>query len=210
VVAPGIAMSHSLSLSDSQRLLPAGAEAALAGPEADRARKFSHAWQQSQRAVRAYLASFVPDGSLLDDCVQEVALVAWKKGPLDEGDQAFLHHALACARHIGMAARRKFHGSRLQVLAPDVAQSLADAVAAQERPASTEPTDRVEALRSCIGRLTPAQQALIRMRYGDESPSALSDEAKRAGKNLLTLYKRLERLRALLRECVTRQLSPPA
>jgi hypothetical protein len=48
------------------------------------------------------------------------------------------------------------------------------------------------------------------MRYGDDSSNALSEEARRAGKNLLTLYKRLERLRSLLRECVTRQLSPPA
>ncbi|MEK7953444.1 hypothetical protein [Luteolibacter soli] len=204
-------MSHSLSLANSpERLLAGGGENALAGQDADRMRRFSEYWQQSQRSVRAYLASFVPDGSLLDDCVQEVALVAWKKGPLDEGDQAFLHHALACARHVGMAARRKFHGSRLQLLAPDVAQSLADAVAAQERPASTEPTDRVEALRSCIGKLSPDQQELIRMRYSDDNPAALSDEAKRAGKNLLTLYKRLERLRSLLRECVTRQLSPSA
>ena len=204
-------MAHSLSLTNSpDRLLAAGGENALAGQDADRVRRFSEYWQLSQRSVRAYLASFVPDGSLLDDCVQEVALVAWKKGPLEEGDQAFLHHALACARHIGMAARRKFHGSRLQLLAPDVAESLADAVAAQARPASSEPTDRVEALRHCIGKLSPDQQELIRMRYGDESANALSEEAKRAGKNLLTLYKRLERLRSLLRECVTRQLSPPA
>ena len=204
-------MSHSLSLANSpERLLAAGGANALAGQDADRMRRFSEYWQQSQRSVRAYLASFVPDGSLLDDCVQEVALVSWKKGPLDSGDQAFLHHALACARHVGMAARRKFHGSRLQLLAPDVAQSLADAVAAQERPASTEPTDRVEALRNCVSKLSPDQQELIRMRYGDDNPAALSDEAKRAGKNLLTLYKRLERLRSLLRECVTRQLSPPA
>ncbi|MCW1922497.1 hypothetical protein OKA05_08015 [Luteolibacter arcticus] len=202
-------MSHSLSLANSpERLLAAGGENALAGQDAEHVRRFSEYWQQSHRSVRAYLASFVPDGSLLDDCVQEVALVAWRKGPLDDGDQAFLHHALACARHIGMAARRKFHGSRLQLLAPDVAQSLADAVAAQERPASTEPTDRVEALRHCIGRLSADQQALIRLRYGDESPSELSKEAQRAGKTLETLYKRLERLRALLRDCVTRQLTP--
>jgi RNA polymerase sigma-70 factor (ECF subfamily) len=211
VITRPVAMSHSLSLTNSpERLLAAGGENALAGQDADRVRRFSEFWQQSQRSVRAYLASFIPDGSVLDDCVQEVALVAWKKGPLEEGDQAFLHHALACARHIGMAARRKFHSSRLQLLAPDVAQSLADAVAAQERPPSSEPTDRVEALRHCISRLSPDQQELIRMRYGDESANALSEKAKRAGKNLLTLYKRLERLRSLLRECVTRQLSPPA
>jgi DNA-directed RNA polymerase specialized sigma24 family protein len=206
---PAAAMSHSMSLTHSpDGLLATGGTAALTGPDADRVRKFSEHWPKAQRPVRAYLASFVPDGSLLDDCVQEVALVAWRKGPLDDGDQAFLHHTLACARHIGMAARRKFHGDRLKLLAPDVAQGLADAIAAAQ-PAP-EPTDRVEALRHCIGKLSPDQQALIRLRYGDDSASELSKEAKRAGKNLLTLYKRLERLRGLLRDCVTRQLSPPA
>lgn len=202
-------MSHSLSLANTtDRLLTAGGENALAGQDAERVRRFSDLWQQSQRSVRAYLASFVPDGGLLDDCVQEVALVAWRKGPLDQDEQAFLHHALACARHIGMAARRKYHGSRLQLLAPDVAQSLADSVAAQERPASTEVAERVEALRLCISRLTPDQQALIRLRYGDESATALSNEAQRSGKSLEALYKRLERLRGLLRDCVTRQMTP--
>lgn len=204
---PDLAMSHSLSLADSpESLLVAGAESLLAGQDATRVRRFSDYWQQSQRSVRAYLASFLPDGSLLDDCVQEVALVAWQKGPLDEGEQAFLHHSLACARHIGMAARRKFHGDRLKLLSPDVAQALADAVETGVAP--QEPTDRVEALRHCIGRLSDDQQALIRLRYGDDGPGALSTEARRAGKPLETLYKRLERLRALLRECVTRQLNP--
>lgn len=171
-------------------------------------RRFSDLWQQSQRTVRAYLASFVPDGSLLDDCMQEVALVAWRKGPLDQGDRDFLHHALACARNIGMAARRKIHGDRLKLLSPDVAEALADTVVSLE--ANPEPSDRVEALRNCIGRLSTDQQALIRVRYSADGPGELSNEARRAGKSLETLYKRLERLRSLLRECVTRQLSPPA
>jgi DNA-directed RNA polymerase specialized sigma24 family protein len=106
-----------------------------------------------------------------------------------------------------MAARRKFHGDRLTLLAPDVAQALADTVAT--RDPSPEPSDRVEALRRCIGRLSDDQQALIRLRYGDEDGSSgLSKEARRTGKTLETLYKRLERLRTLLRECVTRQLTP--
>lgn len=202
-------MSHSLSLNDSSRpLLAAGAGVPAVGEDAVRVRRFSGYWQASQRSVRAYLASFVPDGSLLDDCVQEVALVVWRKGPLDDDDEAFLRYSLACARRIGMAARRRFHGDRLKVLAPDVAESLADAVAAVAPP--QEPTERVEALRNCIGKLSEDQQELIRLRYGDDSASALSREAKRTGRNLLTLYKRLERLRTLLRDCVNRQLSPPA
>lgn len=201
-------MSLSLSLSDaSGRLLAAGTESSLQSGEAERVRRFSGFWRESQPSVRAYLASFVPDGGVLDDCVQEVALVAWRKGPLDDGSDPFLHHALACARHIGMAARRKIRGERLKLLSPDVAEALADAVAARECPAAAEATDRVEALRRCIGRLSEDQQALVRMRYAGEGVQEVTAEARRTGKSPDALYKRLERLRALLRECVTRQLA---
>jgi RNA polymerase sigma factor (sigma-70 family) len=204
-------MSQPLSLPDpSGRLLAAaGGDPACPLAAARRAEDFARVWQHAQATLRAYLASFVPDGGLLDDCLQEVALVAWRKGPLDQGDAAFLHHALACARHIGMAARRKRLTDRLKLLSPEVAQSLADAVALAAETAP-DPGERVEALRRCIGRLQPDQQALIRLRYGEDSAVALAREAKRCGKSAETLYKRLERLRATLRDCVNRQLSPPA
>jgi len=54
------------------------------------------------------------------------------------------------------------------------------------------------------------QQVLIANPNQPEALVGLARWAKRAGKNLLTLYKRLERLRSLLRDCVTRQLSPSA
>src|SRR5690606_26774912 len=127
---------------------------------------------------------------------------------LDAGEGAFLGHCLACARHIGMAARRKKHGDRLQLLSPDVAQALADTVAARERPVAQDPSHRIEALRHCLGRLKTDQRELIELRYGAEVPRSLSDEARRAGTSLDSLYKRLERLRSLLRQCVSRQLSP--
>lgn len=200
-------MAESLSLANptADGFPAAGAESLLADGTALRMKCFSDFWQSAQRSVRAYLRSFLPDGSLLDDCVQEVALVAWRKGPLDKDEREFLHHALACARHIGMAARRKLHADRLKLLAPDVAESLADSVAASEQAA--RPCDRVEALRHCISRLSADQQSLIRRRYGDEGSDALAAEARRAGTSLDTLYKRLERLRGLLRDCVTRQLN---
>ncbi|WP_193213431.1 hypothetical protein [Luteolibacter marinus] len=201
-------MAHSLSIADPSDRLPAGGDTAVAAGEvALRMQCFAEFWQGARPSVRAYLASFVPDGGILDDCVQEVALVAWKKGPLDKGSHDFLHHALACARHIGMAARRKIRADRLNLLAPDVAGSLADSVATLDPVAG--PSDRVLALRQCIGRLSADQQALIRRRYGDEGSAALAEEARRSGKSIDTLYKRLERLRGLLRDCVTRQLNHP-
>src|SRR5690606_39590868 len=97
---------------------------------------------------------------------------------------------------------------RLQLLSPEVAQALADAVAARERTTAQDPSYRIEALRNCLDRLKPDQRELIELRYGGNFSRSLTDQARVSGKSLDSLDKRLERLRSLLRQCVSRQLSP--
>ena len=165
---------------------------------------FTERWVRCQPTVRAYLASFLPD-SLLDDCIQEIALIAWRKGPLGEEESDFMGHCLACARRVGLAAQRKRGRDRLQFLSPDVAQALADTVALRESSSAETPRDRVEALRQCLAQLKPQQRQLITIRYEGEGTGSLGREAERLGRSADTLYKRLERLRGILRQCVTRR-----
>ncbi len=185
---------------------PARASSASRAQTAEIARiaRFSTHWTHCQPTIRAYLASFVPDASALDDCLQEIAMIAWRKGPVEQDDSVFLGHCLACARRIGLATLRKKRSDRLQFLSPDVAQSLADAVAMRERAAPQPPTDRIEALRHCLDGLKPDQRNLIELRYNKDG--SLHREAERLGKSSDTIYKRLERLRTLLRQCVTRRM----
>jgi DNA-directed RNA polymerase specialized sigma24 family protein len=143
---------------------------------------------------------------MLDDCVQEVAVIAWKKGPMDEGDSAFLGHVLATARLIGLAAIRKKQDSRLQALSPEVAVALAEKVAAQEEAEQDSANQRLAALRQCLGKLEPEPRALLEARYFSEGGERVKAEAQRLGKSLDALYKKLERLRDLLRACVSAQL----
>lgn len=179
-------------------------EAGKTDAELAKLHAFSDHWMACQVSVRAYLASRLYDRSLLEDCVQEVALVAWKKAPLEAGRRAFLGHCLACARLIGMAAARKQGKSPLQFLPPDVAESLAETVARQDL--EEDPAERLAALRSCLTKLDETQRRLLAMRYAPEGTPRLKDEAKRLGKSLDALYKKLERLRMLLRDCVTGRL----
>ena len=63
-------------------------------------RRFSDYWQRAQRSIRAFLASFVRDGCLLDDCVQEVALDprgSWRLG-LNNGAVVVVGRSEARAR----------------------------------------------------------------------------------------------------------------
>lgn len=168
-------------------------------------RDFDTHWEACRVSVRAYLTSLISNKSDIEDCVQEVALIAWKKGPSGEGQRAFLGHCLATARLIGLAAARKQGKSRVQFLPPDVALSLADEVTQQEL-AEPSPVDRVVALRACLARLDDSQRQLLSLRYSDDGRTRLDEAARSQGKSPDALYKKLERLRATLRECVSRRM----
>ncbi len=57
-------------------------------------RVFSAQWSRIQLPLRAYLASFLGNAIAVDDCVQEVAVVVWKKGPWEADPSDFLGYSL--------------------------------------------------------------------------------------------------------------------
>jgi DNA-directed RNA polymerase specialized sigma24 family protein len=70
--------------------------------------------------VRAFLNSFLSDRSEIDDCLQEVAVFAWKKGSPGLGRDAFLGFCLNCARKIVSGEIRKKY-RRQRLLSPEMA-----------------------------------------------------------------------------------------
>lgn len=177
--------------------------------EAD-AEDFTLQWARTQLSVRAFLNSFLSDRSAIDDCIQEVALLAWKKGPRGiTGSEPFLAFCLACARRIGMAQVRKKYRHRSQMLSAETLDSLADTVATLELQEVREATARISALQSCLDSLEPTPRRLLELRYSSKDTMALQKEAKATGKSMDAIYKKLERLRTLLRECVIRKSTRP-
>lgn len=177
--------------------------------EAD-AEDFTLQWARTQLSVRAFLNSFLSDRSVIDDCIQEVALLAWRKGPRGiSGSEPFLAFCLACARRIGMAQVRRKYRHRVQMLSAETAASLADTVASLELQEAREATARISALQSCLDALEPTPRRLLELRYSSKDTTALQKEAKATGKSMDAIYKKLERLRALLRECVIRKSPRP-
>ncbi|MFD0893917.1 sigma-70 family RNA polymerase sigma factor [Luteolibacter ambystomatis] len=169
------------------------------------ARAFTDQWMRCQLSVRAYFTSYLSDRSAIDDCIQEVAIVAWKKGPRDEGADAFLAYCLACARRIAKGEVRKKYRHPQVSLSPDVLSSLAETVAHMEQEETMEPAARISALQSCLDSLKSAPRRLLELRYTSREPAALQREAEATGTSRDALYKKLERLRALLRDCVLRK-----
>lgn len=174
--------------------------------DSERLQAFTTEWARSQSSVRAYLGSFFSDHNLLNDYVQEVALVAWRKAPLDAGSSAFLGHVLATARFVALGAIRKKQCNRLQHFSPEIAQVLADTVAEQAEAEQEAASNRVAALRHCLDKLEPEPRKLLEIRYYLDGNEGLKAEAKRLGKSIDAIYKKLERLRDLLRACVSKQL----
>lgn len=170
-----------------------------------RLEEFDPLWEGCRVSVRAYLTSLLANKSDVEDCVQEVALIAWKKGPVAEGQRAFLGHCLAAARLIGLAASRKVGKSRVQFLPPDVALSLADEVMRQEQeqPAVSH---KVLALRACMALLNEQQRQLLGYRYSGNGRGKLEAAARSQGKSPDAIYKMLERLRTTLRNCVSKRM----
>jgi RNA polymerase sigma-70 factor, ECF subfamily len=169
---------------------------------------FTQQWTRHQLTVRAYLASFLGNSIAVDDCIQEVALVVWQKGPWEGDSSEFLGYCLACARRIALAARRQGGDSRLELFSPEAAILLADRVALQEQQDTTPPTERMDALRKCLQKINPEQRELLESRYSGGSKEELRELSKRAGKSMDVLYKSLERLREQLRACVERHQNP--
>ena len=169
---------------------------------------FTRQWTRHQLSVRAYLASFLGNSIAVDDCIQDVALVVWQKGPWDGDSSAFLGYCLACARRIALAARRQREDTRLELLSPEAATALADRVAFQEQQDATPHGERIDALRKCLEKIKPEHRELLESRYSGESKEDLREHSKRSGKSMDALYKTLERLRVVLRACVDRGHNP--
>ena len=170
------------------------------------AEDFTLHWAKAQLSVRAFFVGYLSDRSSIDDCIQEVALLAWKKGPRGRAEsEQFLAFCLACARRIGMSEVRKKYRHPSCQLSEETAASLADTVARMEQDESTEAGVRISALQGCLDKLEPGPRRLLELRYSSKDQTALQQEAKATGKSIDAIYKKLERLRSLLRDCVNRK-----
>jgi RNA polymerase sigma-70 factor (ECF subfamily) len=170
-----------------------------------RLREFDSLWEGCRVSVRAYLSSLMSNKSDVEDCIQEVALIAWKKGPIEAGQRAFLGHCLASARLIGLAATRKVGKSKVQFLPPGIASALADEVMRQEQE-QVPHSNRIHALRGCMALLNEQQRGLLSLRYACDGRGKLEESARSQGRSPDAIYKMLERLRATLRECVSKRM----
>ncbi len=148
-----------------------------------------------QNRVYAYILTLVPHGADAEDIMQETASVAWEKfESFREGTnfpawiQKIAYYKILDYRKKGGTQRTIFNDDLLDLLAQEAHQAFEQ----------TEP--RLDALRSCLGRLSSADRRLLKQRY--EEGHTIKSIAEQAQRSVQGLYKVMIRIHDQLRRCV--------
>jgi RNA polymerase sigma-70 factor, ECF subfamily len=156
------------------------------------------------RRLRGFIAAVLGRVTDIDEVLQNVCLVAWKK--MDQfryhqrtPDEDFLRWICTIARYEVMAYHRAQSKSPLLLDA-----ELMDRVAAMQIAESSYLEDRHRALAGCLQRLRPRDREMTRQRY--EAGISAADLAAGFGVGVDAVYKALTRIRATLLECVERTM----
>src|SRR5215212_1321193 len=153
-----------------------------------------------QRQIFSYIYTLVPVRYDAEDILQETSLVICEKFDDFEEGTDFVAWACQIAYWRVRYARQKFARSKVVFN-----QEIVDAIAATAVTLQKETDERHEALQHCLRKLHPRDRDLLLTRY--EPGSGVPEAARRSGRSLDAAYKALNRLRKLLFDCVTHQLS---
>ncbi len=156
----------------------------------------------AQRAMLlGYISSLVRDDHLAEDLFQDVSLVILKKGGELAEPSGFAPWARKIARlEVLNALRKREKAPRpLDAAVLDLVDGEWDA---GDRKASLA----VDALKSCLERLSSKARRLVELRYGEGVGG--KDLAGRLAQPLNTVYVALARVHRALSECVKGRLAP--
>ena len=155
-----------------------------------------------ERHLRAFVRSMGLDWNAVDDVMQTVSLVMWRKWNTFDPDTDFMRWARVIARFEVLKFRRTMARDR-HVFTDDLMKLLADA--SEEQSEGSRFESYRSALEECLGSLPPASRELISAAYrGDRT---IGEVANDIGKSATALYKTLDRIRQNLQICIERRMS---
>jgi RNA polymerase sigma-70 factor, ECF subfamily len=151
--------------------------------------------------IVAVAVAIVRDVDAGDDIFQQVVLAALQHMAEIRDEEHLLAWAVRVARQRAVDwARRK----QVQTLPAELLDLLESTWG---DPAEAGPSDQVEALRRCVGKLEEPARELLRLKYHDGLPTP--ELASRLHCSADAIYQTLSRVHRLLRHCVHRQLKVP-
>jgi len=159
---------------------------------------FVRCFVHHQQDLLSYILALVPNIADAQDILQETALALWNKAAEYEPSMPFMNWASKFAwfqvRKFRMyQARRQRH---VLMLSDDALQALV-AERTKFEPAAF---DRSVVLQQCVEKLSQDDRLLLCQRY--EMKVSIRQVAEERGVEPVQLYKRLERIRRILLECI--------
>lgn len=164
---------------------------------------FLRLWTQHEPQLRAFVYACLPRAAEVDEVMQEVSLVAWRKFPTLEDHAQFPRWACLIAKYEILMARRRHARSRL-VLDDDIMEKLAEE-GAEEMSVRHQ---QLDALDRCIAKLPLQRRQLVMAAYAPET--SIKTLAAQIGRTEGSLYQLLARTRKDLLRCVERTLTQEA
>jgi RNA polymerase sigma-70 factor (ECF subfamily) len=159
--------------------------------------RFVRLFTRDEASVRAFVRSMMPRTGHVDEIMQEVSVVAWRKFEANLGDSEgdFLRWVCTIARFEVLKFRRGLARDRL-VLDEDVLSLLAD----EGLEEITLRSRQWQALDGCLQKLSRGHRELVLRAYTTgQSIRLLSEEI---GKTPDSVYQLLRRIRTKLLDCI--------
>lgn len=153
-----------------------------------------------QERLRAYVMGVVRDRHLVDDVMQEIGIVCWRKWDQYDPERPFAAWARGIARNCLYQQAERL-GRNKEILSPEALEALSTAYDALDERADDI---RLHALASCLQHLDNRARTLLQHRYQDDLD--LATVAERVGRGKEAVGKALQRLRTALGRCIEKQL----
>lgn len=151
-------------------------------------------------AINAYLRSILPGIRDVEDILQEVLIVLWRKRAQFQENTNFKAWAFSIARFQGMSAQGKYKRSSWLVFDDE----MLDFVTVEFEAAEEYLDPRKVALTDCLSKIRKDDLNLLRHRY--ISKKTLEEHAEAVNRSVVALRVRLHKLRIQLRRCIENNL----
>ncbi len=166
----------------------------------DQHASFVEHFLRHQDDVYGYVAAMLPYGDDADEVFQRAALVLWEKRDAYDPTRDFRAWACGIARN---TARNYVREKRRQ--GTFFSDALMDQIAETNERETETIDDRLRFLTICLEKLSIAKRALLERCYGTKE--SMKDIAAEQGLTSAALYKRLDRMRSQLFDCIQRESS---
>jgi len=176
--------------------LPTGDEEAAIKAALSSREPFVLLLAKHESAIRAFIYSLLPNWADTEEVLQETSLVVWRKFDQFTPGTNFLRWACRVAELEVRRFRSEKHHDRLQF-----GVSMLEQIAAIQTEESDLLELRRQALADCVKQLNERDKSLLASRYVDNAPGVKIATDK--GQPVETIYKRLQRIRRKLYDCVS-------